>query len=96
MACVSTLAIQLQGFFSFRSKFSIIKSKSDFITGHLVEGWNNIVKEEYSLNKEVGVLKCGIMCSDSRRPDCGGVIYHKNTGSVPFITYPFASNMHYL
>ena len=36
------------------------------------------MKEEYFLDKAIGVLKCGVMCSDSKRTDCGGVIYHKN------------------
>ena len=46
--------------------------------------WNTIMKEEHTLNKEIGVLKCGIMCSNSRRSDCGGVIYHQNKGILPF------------
>ena len=46
--------------------------------------WSTIIKEEYSLNKNVGFLKCGIMCSNSRRSDCGGLIYHQNKGILPF------------
>ena len=48
--------------------------------------WDNIIKEEYFLDTAVGVLKCGIMCSDSKRTDCGGVIYHKNKG-IRFSSY---------
>ena len=53
--------------------------------------WDAIKKEEYSLDKAVGVLKCGIMCSDSKRSDCGGTIYHKNKG----ISFLFDIILHY-
>ena len=49
--------------------------------------WNTIMKEKHSLKKDVGVLKCGIMCSNSRRADCGGVLYHQNKGILPFTIF---------